>query len=205
MKKLVRAFALALPLALPLHVRAAEVARAPGATEAKPASPAALASTDAKAAPVPAAKAAVWKEHQLADVGIAVKLPGDPERTETSQGAVTILTYGVELGGGAPSFGVLCMSFQGVDEDFPAAALDQMSAAMARQPGMKVTRDEKLTVAGLPARHVETSAVNGDERMAVRIVLGRARVYQLMAMGKGPRSLAGPEVKAFFDSFRRLP
>jgi hypothetical protein len=207
MKRLVRILALALPLTLAAHPRAADSTRPAGKTPAaKPeAKGAAAPAPDAKAAPSTAASVAVWKEYQLQDSGIAVKLPAEPERSETSQGAVTIRTYGVELGDDRPSFGVLCMSFQGVEEEFPPETLDQMAAAMAKQPGMKITKEEKLTAAGLPARHVEVSAEEGGGRMAVRIVLGKGRVYQLMAMGKGPTALAGPEVKAFFESFRRLP
>jgi hypothetical protein len=208
MKRLVRTLALALPLTLAAQARAADSARpATKPPAAKPEAKGAPApAPDAKAAhPTAPSATAVWKEYQLQDSGIAVKLPAEPERSETSQGAVTIRTYGVELGDDRTSFGVLCMSFQGVEEELPPETLDQMSAAMAKQPGMKITKEEKLTAAGLPARHVEVSADEGEGRMAIRIVLGKGRVYQLMAMGKGPTALAGPEVKAFFESFRRLP
>ncbi|BDG05839.1 hypothetical protein [Anaeromyxobacter oryzae] len=214
MISLARALALALPLTLATQAGAAEPKPASSkaaATKPAEAKEAAAKPAEAKDAPRPAepkaapAKPAAWKEYEVKESGFAVKLPADPERSETSQGPVTIRTYGVDAGTAGTSYGVLCMTFQGVEGDLPPETLDQMSAAMSKQPGMKITKEEKLTVGGFPARHVEVSADDGDGRMAMRIVLGKGRVYQIMAMGKGATALAGAEVKGFFESFRTLP
>jgi hypothetical protein len=214
MMTLARAAALALTLTLASSARAA----APNPAAAKPASakpvaakadakPSEASAADVKpaeAAPADA-KPAAWKEYQVAESGFAVRLPTEPERTETSQGPMTLRTYGVDRGAGQTSFGVMCMTFDGVDGDLPPETLDQMAQAMTSQPGMKVTKDEKLTIGGRAARHLEVAGDQGDGKVAIRVVLGKGRVYQVMALGKGAGALSGPEVKTFFDSFRPLP
>jgi hypothetical protein len=213
MTTLARAAALALTLTLAPSARAAapkpaaakpSSAQPASKADAKPAEASAAAATPAEPRP-PEAKPQAWKEYQVAESGFAVKLPAEPERTETSQGPMTLRTYGVDRGAGETSFGVMCMTFDGVDGDLPPETLEQMAQAMTSQPGVKVTKDEKLTVGGRAARHLEIEGDEGGGKVAITVVLGKGRVYQVMALGKGASALSGPDVKAFFDSFRPLP
>jgi hypothetical protein len=206
MMLLYRAAALALPLTL---------ATPAFASDPKPGTAKAVAPATAPAGKTPAAKppdapapgarsapkTAVWKEYELRDSAFAVKLPAEPQRDEAEQGPLTMRTYGVDLGDGEASYGVVCMSFQGLDGDLPPETLDQMASAMGTQFGGKLTQNEKVTVAGLPARDLKIQADEGQ--VSLRVVLAKRRLYQLMALRKGGE-LPASEVKAFFESFRPL-
>jgi hypothetical protein len=149
--------------------------------------------------------AAPWVEFSSSEAHIAVKLPAKPEETSTQVGPMEMRIFTVSEGAGQPVYMIIVMGLDAVPEGQlgdPSADIAGMGPQLAEKFEGKLVRDTPAEVAGGTGRDfvIETGA---GAQVAVRVVYGRKRMIQLLALGEG--ALAAAEANGFFPSLRLLP
>lgn len=137
-----------------------------------------------------------WAEVADAEAGFVARFPAEPVERASVQGRLRLRSWDAVRG--EIRFAVLCLGVEGVAE-LPVSTLDELGAGLAAEYGDGLWKDERLEVAGHPARDLAADA--GDTHLVVRIVHAGGRIYQLVALARGT-VLPGDEVQAFLDGFR---
>jgi len=172
---------------------------------------AALAASNALAAgpepgPGPSPRAAApWVEFSSREARLAVKLPAKPEEASTQVGPMEMRVFTASEGEGRPVYMIIAMGLDAVPDGQlgdPSADIAGMGPQLAEKFEGKLVRDAPAEVAGGTGRDfvIETAA---GAQVAVRVVYGRKRMIQLIALGEG--ALAAAEANGFFASLRLLP
>lgn len=170
---------------------------------------AALAASNVKAAdpgpgPGPPRDAAPWVDFSSAEAHFAAKLPARPEEEQSRVGAMDVRVFTAAAAGGGPVYMIIYMGLDAVPDaevGDPAAELAGKGPQLAEKFDGKLVREAPAEVAGGTGRDfvIETPGA----QVAVRVVYGKKRIYQLVALGAG--ALAGAEAGGFFASLRLLP
>jgi hypothetical protein len=170
---------------------------------------AALAASNAQAAeprPEPNPRAtAPWVEYASAEAHFAARLPVRPEEAQSQVGAMDVRVFTSASPDGGPVYMIIYMGLDAVPDaevGDPAASIAGMGPQLAEKFQGKLVRDAPAEVAGGTGRDFVIEAEAGAQ-VAVRVVYGRKRMYQLVALGAG--AVAAAEAGGFFASLRLLP
>jgi hypothetical protein len=168
------------------------------------AAPNALAA-DPAAAPAPPRAAAPWLDFSSAEAHFAARLPARPEEARSQVGPMEVRVFTATEGEGGAVYLVIYMGLDAVPDaevGDPAAAIAGMGLQLAEKFDGKLVRDTPAEVTGGTGRDFLIETASGAQ-VAARVVYGRKRMYQLVALGAG--ALAAAEAGGFFASLRLLP
>jgi hypothetical protein len=131
-----------------------------------------------------------------------VQMPGTPTEKSQSAMGLTVKAWSLEEGNGAYVVSAT---------DLPAALIGQGAAALEQQldsaregamrsSGSKLTKEEKITLAGkYPGRHIEADVPSKNGKMKARIYIVGNRLYQVLAVGTESWMSSG-DVTKFLES-----
>lgn len=155
-------------------------------------------------APTPAA-AQDWQEYRRDDFGFRIEMPGKPtiETEESSEADMPVKSTSAELDVDDVLYSVVHDQYgKGALASRPIDPwLDESRDLIQKILGVKVTREERLTMNGFPAREIvfETDGFHA----VIRIVVLGDRTVKVGAIGHEP--LKGkPAVERFLRSFTLL-
>ena len=135
-----------------------------------------------------------------------VLMPGIPkERTEKWDRDLAAKCWALREAFGEYTVGAIEFP---VNVELPQESLDFLAAKMgdggAPNAGDKITRQEKITLAGkYPGRHIEAEAPSQEKCAKVRFFLTKRCAYILIA--EGPKHwISSPDVMRFLESFQLI-
>jgi hypothetical protein len=129
------------------------------------------------------------------DAGFSVQMPAPPREQQGQNGAHI---YGCEANGKAylVSYSELPAAVRSVS---PERLLDAARDSLVRSGKASVTKEEKTTLDGRPARDMRLKTREGYY-MRLKMVVSGSRLYQVGAVTAMDKSDA-PEIDAFINSF----
>jgi len=153
--------------------------------------------------------AQTWQEFRRDDLGFKVEMPGTPQVEEEEEEETvdnnkkTIKTTTVQVHHEEASLSVSCEQFEkGLRQPPTDADFDDLLKSIEEKLGVKVTRQNRLTMNGKPVR--ESFAETDGFYIAARVVFLDDRTFQVIATSNTPLA-ANPVVERFLHSFELLP
>lgn len=149
-----------------------------------------------------------WKEYVSSQGKFSILLPGEPTTGYRPVGAdsESSTTYVTNLIVDEKAWTVAYFDLPVAPADEPAIQkrFDRTRDHMLKMYSVKLDKEEKLTLNGLPVRSFTTKPDDQNRVQHTRIYLVGQRVYQVWALARaGDEAAAG--VKTYFDSFKAQP